>query len=95
MYSRQKEIYLPSLKCNRIRFCFSVHTVIGVCCIGAKVNSKLVPLSHLLKSGDQIEILTSNKQIPKEAWLDFVITSKAKSKIKQTLKEEKKKLAAR
>ena len=57
-------------------------------------SSKLVPLSYVLKSGDQIEILTSKNQIPKEGWLDFVITSKAKYKIKQCLKEERKEIAA-
>ena len=74
-------------------FAFSIHTEVGASCNGAKVNSKLVPLSHRLKSGDQVEILTSKNQKPKEGWLDFVVTSKAKTKIKQTLKEEKKKLS--
>ncbi|MFM9029006.1 MAG: ACT domain-containing protein, partial [Bacteroidota bacterium] len=62
-------------------------------CIGAKVNHKLVPLSHRLRSGDQVEILTSSKQLPKEDWLNYVVTAKAKSKIKVALKEEKKKFA--
>ncbi len=74
-------------------FAFSIHTEVGASCIGAKVNSKLVPLSEPLKSGDQVEILTSKNQKPKEGWLNFVVTSKAKSKIKQTLKEEKKRLS--
>ena len=94
VFTPKGDLFTLPKNATALDFAFSVHTDIGVCCIGAKVNSKLVPLSHVLKSGDQIEILTSNKQIPKEAWLDFVITSKAKSKIKQTLKEEKKKLAA-
>jgi GTP pyrophosphokinase len=58
-------------------------------CIGAKVNNKLVPLSYKLKSGDQIEILSSAKQKPKEDWLNFVVTAKARSKVKSALKEEK------
>jgi len=62
-------------------------------CIGAKVNHKLVPLSHKLRSGDQIEIITSSKQKPNEDWLNFVVTAKAKSKIKDALKEEKRKIA--
>ncbi|GAB4381090.1 MAG: RelA/SpoT family protein [Salibacteraceae bacterium] len=75
-------------------FAFEIHTQIGARCIGAKVNHKLVPLSYELKSGDQVEILTSEKQRPKEDWLRFVITAKAKSNIKNLLKEERKRLAA-
>lgn len=69
-------------------FAFEIHSDLGCKCIGAKINYKLVPISHVLNSGDQVEILTSAKQKPKEGWLDFVITAKAKSKIKQTIKEE-------
>jgi GTP pyrophosphokinase len=74
-------------------FAFEIHTGVGSTCIGAKVNHKLVPLSHVLNSGDQVEIITSKKQKPNEDWLNFVITSKAKSKIKDALKEEKRKVA--
>ena len=74
-------------------FAFEIHTKVGEQCIGAKVNFKLVPLSYDLKSGDQVEILTSNKQTPKEDWLGYVITAKAKSKIKSSLKEQRKKVA--
>lgn len=74
-------------------FAFWIHTAVGSRCVGAKVNSKLVPISHVLENGDQIHILTSNKQKPNEDWLNFVITSRAKSKIKQSLKEERKKVA--
>ncbi|MGV6943986.1 RelA/SpoT family protein [Sphingobacterium kyonggiense] len=74
-------------------FAFEIHTDIGATCIGAKVNHKLVPLSHELMNGDQVEIITSNKQTPKEDWLNFVVTAKAKSKIKSSLKEEKRKIA--
>ena len=93
VFTPKGDLFTLPKNATALDFAFSVHTDVGVSCIGAKVNSKLVPLSYVLKSGDQIEILTSKKQIPKEAWLEFVITSKAKSKIKQTLKEEKKKLA--
>lgn len=72
-------------------FAFEIHTKVGEHCIGAKVNHKLVQLNYEIKSGDQIEILTSNKQHPKEDWLKFVITAKAKSKIKNCLKEQRKK----
>ncbi len=74
-------------------FAFEIHTDIGSRCIGAKINHKLVPISHKLHSGDQVEILTSAKQHPKEDWLGFVVTAKAKSKIKAALKEQKRKLA--
>ena len=75
-------------------FAFDIHSQVGAECIGAKVNHKLVPLSQPLKSGDQIEIITSRKQVPKSDWLNYVVTAKAKSKIKSALKEEKKKIAA-
>ncbi len=74
-------------------FAFDIHTKIGEKCIGAKVNHKLVPLSYKLKSGDQVEILTSSKQKPKEDWLGFVVTARAKGKIKAALKEDKRKVA--
>ncbi len=74
-------------------FAFEIHTKVGEHCIGAKVNHKLVPLSHELASGDQVEILTSSKQVPKDDWLNFVITAKAKSKIKNSLKDQRKKIA--
>ncbi|HBX87727.1 MAG TPA: GTP pyrophosphokinase, partial [Marinilabiliaceae bacterium] len=69
---------------------FEIHTNIGYKCIGAKVNYKLVPLSHELKSGDQVEILTSEKQTPKYEWLNYVTTAKAKSRIKEAFKKERK-----
>ena len=81
---------LPS-GATALDFAFEIHTDLGSKCIGAKVNHKLVPLSYKMRSGDQAEILTSNKQTPKEDWLSYVVTAKAKSKIKSALKEEKKK----
>ncbi|UPT65403.1 MAG: RelA/SpoT family protein [Sphingobacteriales bacterium JAD_PAG50586_3] len=74
-------------------FAYEVHSQIGNSCIGAKVNNKLVPLSYPLKSGDQIEIITSSKQRPKEDWLGYVVTAKAKGRIKSALKEEKRAMA--
>jgi guanosine-3',5'-bis(diphosphate) 3'-pyrophosphohydrolase len=74
-------------------FAFEIHTHIGAHCLGAKVNQKLVPLSYVLNNGDQIEIITSSKQKPTEDWLKFVVTTKAKSKIKDWLKDDKKRIA--
>jgi GTP pyrophosphokinase len=74
-------------------FAFSIHSAVGSQCIGAKINHKLVPISHKLRSGDQVEIITSAKQKPTEDWLNIVVSAKAKSKIKDALKEEKRKVA--
>ena len=75
-------------------FAFDIHTDIGLSCIGAKVNGKLMPLSHVLQSGDQVEIIRSKQQKPKEDWLKYVASARAKSKIKTALKEEMKMIAA-
>ncbi|MDG1045363.1 MAG: bifunctional (p)ppGpp synthetase/guanosine-3',5'-bis(diphosphate) 3'-pyrophosphohydrolase [Bacteroidia bacterium] len=75
-------------------FAFDIHTEVGAKCLGAKVNGKLVPLSYEIQNGDQIEILTSAKQKPNKDWLSFVKTSKAKNKIKQSLKDEKRAVAS-
>ncbi|WP_442590442.1 RelA/SpoT family protein [Pedobacter sp. AW31-3R] len=85
-------IQLP-LGATALDFAFEIHTDVGARCIGAKVNHKLVPLSYKLQNGDQVEIITSSKQMPKEDWLNTVVTAKAKSKIKSSLKEEKRKVA--
>ncbi len=85
-------LQLP-LGATALDFAFEIHTDIGAKCIGAKVNHKLVPLSYKLQNGDQVEVITSSKQTPKEDWLNIVVTAKAKSKIKSSLKEEKRKIA--
>lgn len=74
-------------------FAFKVHSRVGFECIGGKVNHKLVPLSHKLNSGDQIEILTSKKQQPKEDWLNYVVTSHARQKIRHALRDEERRIA--
>ena len=74
-------------------FSFSIHTEIGMKTRGAKVNGKLVPLSHTLQSGDQVDIITSENAKPNSNWLDYATTTRAKSKIKSSLKEEKKIIA--
>ena len=71
-------------------FAYEIHTNLGDRCIGAKVNHQLVPLSYKLSSGDQIEILTSRSQSPQQEWLNYVTTARAKTKIEQSLKKQKK-----
>lgn len=85
-------IKLP-VNSTALDFAFEIHSDIGCKCIGAKVNHKLVPLGHTLQNGDQVEIITSGKQVPKEDWLNIVITAKAKSKIKAALKDERRAIA--
>jgi len=70
-------------------FAFEIHTEVGNKCIGAKLNNKLVPISHVLTNGDQVEILTSEKQHPKEEWLNSVVTGKAIARIRNYLREHK------
>lgn len=74
-------------------FAYELHTNIGDHCIGAKVNHKLVPLSHKLNSGDQVEILTSKSQTPQPEWLGFITSAKARTKLESTLKKQKKEIA--
>ena len=81
------------LKSTALDFAFEIHSALGLQCIGAKVNHKLVPLSYQLKNGDQVEIITSSKQKPHEDWLNFVVTAKARARIKDAFKEEKRKIA--
>ncbi len=94
VFTPQGELKTLPSRATALDFAFDIHSQVGESCIGAKVNQKLVPLSHPLKSGDQIEILTSKKQKAKEDWLNFVVTAKAKSKIKTALKEEQKQIAS-
>jgi GTP pyrophosphokinase len=97
-----KEIYIFTPKgeikslpkgATSLDFAFSIHSEIGVKTRGTKVNGKLVPLNHMLNSGDQVEIITSPNQKPTSQWLDYVTTSRAKNKIKNVLNENTKKIA--
>jgi guanosine-3',5'-bis(diphosphate) 3'-pyrophosphohydrolase len=81
------------VKATALDFAFDIHSDIGAKCIGAKVNNKIVPLSHVLQNGDQVEIITSAKQKPNKDWLHYVVTGKAKQRIKHLLKEEKRQIA--
>lgn len=76
-----------------VDFAFQIHTEVGFHCIGAKVNGKMVPLSHRLSSGDQVEILTSPKQTPNPDWMQFVVTHKARSRIRHWIREKRRKAA--
>jgi GTP diphosphokinase / guanosine-3',5'-bis(diphosphate) 3'-diphosphatase len=93
IYTPKGDVKMLPVGASALDFAFAVHTEVGVKCIGAKVNHKLVPISHKLKSGDQVEIITSNKQKPSEDWLNFVVTAKARSRIKDALKEAKRTVA--
>jgi guanosine-3',5'-bis(diphosphate) 3'-pyrophosphohydrolase len=93
VFTPKGELRTLPVNSTTLDFAFDIHSDIGYKCIGAKVNHKLVPLSYQLHSGDQVEIITSGKQTPKDDWLNFVTTAKAKSRIKVALKEEKRKIA--
>ena len=93
VYTPKGDVKMLPINSSALDFAFYIHTAIGSKCIGAKVNHKLVPISHKLRSGDQIEIITSNKQKPSEDWLSSVVTAKAKNSIKDALREEKKIIA--
>ncbi|MHA4843681.1 RelA/SpoT family protein [Flavitalea antarctica] len=93
VYTPKGDVKMLPVGSTALDFAFAIHTMVGSQCIGAKLNHKLVPISHKLRSGDQVEIITSAKQKPNEDWLKLVVTAKAKTKIKDSLKEEKRKVA--
>lgn len=97
LYAKEIRVFTPKgdMKtlpkgATALDFAYDIHTEIGNSCIGAKVNHKLVPMSHVLQSGDQVEVLTSDRQKPQGDWLDFVVTAKAKTNISATCRKEKK-----
>lgn len=96
LYNEEVFVFTPKGDLKRfpagatvLDFAFDIHTDVGSACVGAKVNGKNVPIKHLLQNGDQISILTSKNQKPKIDWLTWVVTAKAKTKIKQSLKESR------
>jgi len=89
VFTPKGEIKILPTNATALDFAFSVHTDLGMKCLGAKINGKLVPISYVLQNGDQVDILSSQNQKPKFDWLDFVVTSKAKSKIKSFLNSQK------
>ena len=88
IFTPKGEIRTMPADCTALDFAFSIHTFLGSHCIGAKVNHKLVPLSHKLQSGDQVEILTSKSQHVSPSWINFVSTAKAKAKIQAILRRD-------
>lgn len=88
VFTPKGEIITMPAGCTALDFAFQIHSFLGTHCIGAKVNHKLVPLSHKLQSGDQVEILTSMSQYVRKEWVDFVTTAKARSKIQTALRRE-------
>jgi len=89
VFTPKGEIKILPTNATALDFAFSVHSDLGMKCLGAKINGKLVPISYVLQNGDQVDILSSQNQKPKSDWLEFVVTSKAKSKIKSYLNSQK------
>ena len=94
VFTPQGELKSLPKSATPLDFAFSIHTEVGLHTRGARVNGKLVPLSHELKSGDQVEILTSEHAKPNNNWLDYATTARARAKIKSSLKDEKKDIAS-
>jgi guanosine-3',5'-bis(diphosphate) 3'-pyrophosphohydrolase len=92
VFTPKGEIKTMPADCTALDFAFSIHTFLGSHCIGAKVNHKLVPMSHKLQSGDQVEILTSKSQHVQRSWINFVSTAKAKAKIQAVLRKDDREL---
>ncbi|AYZ11478.1 RelA/SpoT family protein [Chryseobacterium arthrosphaerae] len=92
VFTPKGEIKILPTNATALDFAFSVHSDLGMKCLGAKINGKLVPISYILQNGDQVDILSSQNQKPKSDWLEFVVTSKAKSKIKSYLNSQKNQL---
>ena len=92
VFTPKGEIKTMPTGCTALDFAFSIHTFLGSHCIGAKVNHKLVPLSHKLQSGDQVEIITSKAQHVQPSWINFVSTAKAKGKILAILRRDSREL---
>lgn len=88
VFTPKGEIMTMPAGCTALDFAFQIHTFLGSHCIGAKVNHRLVPLNHVLKSGDQVEILTSKSQHAKPEWIEFVSSAKAKAKIQAILRRD-------
>lgn len=93
VFTPKGELRVLPVGATILDFAYDIHTAIGDRCIGAKVNNRLMPLSYELQNGDQLEIITSAKQKPNEEWLKFVVSARARQKIKASLNEERKSIA--
>ena len=92
IFTPQGELRTLPANSTVLDFAYAIHSEIGNTCIGAKVDKKLVPMNHRLKNGQQIEVITSRNQTPKEEWLSYVVTTRAHSNIKIALKKREKAL---
>ncbi len=90
VFTPQGELRTLPANSSVLDFAYAIHSEVGNTCIGAKVDKKLVPINHILKNGQQVEIITSRKQNPKEEWINYVVTTRAKANIKMAMREEKK-----
>lgn len=90
VFTPQGEIRTLPANSSVLDFAYAIHSEVGKTCIGAKVDKKLVPISYHLRNGQQVEVITSGKQMPREEWLSYVVTTRAKTSIKQTVREQKK-----
>lgn len=93
VFTPQGELRTLPASSTVLDFAYAIHSELGDTCIGAKVDKKLVPINHVLKNGQQVEIITSMKQTPKDEWLGYVMTTRAKSSIKMAVRAGKKKFA--
>lgn len=93
VFSPKGDIITMPAGCTALDYAFQIHTFLGTHCIGAKVNHKLVPLSHKLQGGDQVEIITSNSQHVQPVWINFVTTAKARNKIQALLRKQEREYA--
>jgi (p)ppGpp synthase/HD superfamily hydrolase len=91
VFTPRGDLLTLPVEATPVDFAFQVHTEVGYHCIGAKVNGKMVPLSYRLKSGDQVEVITSKKQTPNPDWVNFVVTHKARSRIRHWINEKRRK----
>jgi GTP pyrophosphokinase len=93
VFTPQGELRTLPANSSVLDFAYAIHSELGDTCIGAKVDKKLAPINHILKNGQQVEIITSQKQRPKEEWLAYVVTTRAKTSIKMAVRGEKKAFA--
>ena len=91
VFTPKGDLFTLPNQATPVDFAFQIHTEVGLHCIGAKVNGKMVPLSYKLRSGDQVEVITSKKQSPNQDWIKFVVTHKARSRIRHWINEKRRK----